>query len=105
MKTKLKMIYLVVAFLMTLNHLAAAQDTNQFTLTVEVNHLRNDKGVVQFALYNREGSLPDEKYLRVYKIARSSIAGNTAKYDFTGLPPGQYAVNILHDENKNEAID
>ena len=28
-----------------------------------------------------------------------------AKVPFTNLPPGSYAANVLHDENKNGKID
>lgn len=75
------------------------------TLTVEVNDLRNDKGVVQFALYNKEGTIPDEKYKKYYKIGTSKIENGSARYEFKYLIPGKYAVNIFHDENDNGEID
>jgi len=31
-----------------------------YILTVKVENLRNSKGVVQFALYNKDNSIPDE---------------------------------------------
>lgn len=31
-----------------------------YSLTVKVEKLQNSKGVVQFALYNKDGSIPDE---------------------------------------------
>lgn len=75
------------------------------SLTVEVDQLRNSKGRVQFALYNRDGSIPDEHYERCCKRGTAPIVGGKATYTFTGLPPGRYAVNILHDENGNGKID
>ncbi len=105
MKIKWKIIYLVAMMIMTHYYALTAQDTHHFTLTVEVHDLRNENGMVQFALYNEDGSIPDEKYRRAYKIGRSSITDHSSKYEFTGLPAGMYAVNILHDENNNQAID
>jgi uncharacterized protein (DUF2141 family) len=75
------------------------------SLTVEVNLLRNSKGVVQFALYNKKGSIPDEDYENYYKIIKGEITNGTSKITFNNIPKGKYAVNILHDENKNGKID
>ena len=62
-----------------------------FDLTVEVNDLRNSTGNTQFTLYNKDGTVPDEKFEKYYV--------------FTNLPKGTYAVNILHDEDKDGKID
>ena len=80
-------------------------NTNIIDLTVEVHHLRNDKGVVQFALYNKDGTIPDEDFEKYYQIGKTSIKGNSAQFVFKNLPKGVYAVNILHDENDNGKID
>lgn len=81
------------------------RNTNTINLTVEVHQLRNNKGVVQFALYNKDGSIPDEDFEKYYKIGKTSIKGNAAQFVFKNLPKGTYAVNILHDENENGRID
>lgn len=75
------------------------------SLTVEVNNLRSTKGVVQFALYNTEGTIPDEFYKKCYKILKGEIINGSAAISFNNLPSGKYAVNILHDENNNGKID
>jgi len=76
-----------------------------YSLTIKVENLRNSKGVVQFAIYNKEGSIPDEKFKKVYKKDIATIYNNTSTITFNNLPNGNYAVNILHDENKNGKID
>ncbi len=78
---------------------------DSYSLTVEVENLRNEKGIVQFALYNKDGTFPDEHYKKYYKIGKSEIMNGVATYTFSGLPAGMYAVNILHDENENRKID
>jgi uncharacterized protein (DUF2141 family) len=75
------------------------------SLIIKVKHLRNSKGVVQFTLYNKEGSIPDEKYKRYYKKKNSPITKDSSIVTFSNLPKGKYAINILHDENKNGKID
>jgi len=76
-----------------------------YSITIKVNKLRNSKGVVQFALYNTEGSIPDEKYKRYYKKKVAPITKDSSTVVFTNLPEGKYAINILHDENENGKID
>lgn len=76
-----------------------------YSLTVKVIHLRNSTGIVQFALYNIEGSIPDEYYEKYYKIEKGKIVNNSSTITFANIPKGKYAVNILHDENMNGKID
>lgn len=76
-----------------------------FSLTVEVKDLQNSKGVVQFALYNKDGTIPDEDYKKCCKILKEKIQNGSSKVTFSNLPLGKYAVNILHDENENGEID
>lgn len=81
------------------------QKGETYSLTVEVKELQNSKGVVQFALYNRDGTIPDEHYKKCCKILKEKIQNGTSKVTFSNLPVGKYAVNILHDENENGEID
>lgn len=77
-----------------------------YSLTVKAEGLRNSNGEAIFALYNKEGSIPDEKYENYYKKGGAQIdKDGTATFTFKNLPEGRYAVNILHDENKNGKID
>jgi len=76
-----------------------------FTLTVKVENLRNSNGVVQFALYNKDRTIPDEYFKNCYKIKKGKIIDGKSESTFTNLSEGKYAVNILHDENNNSRID
>jgi len=98
---KLKIISISL-LLMLVSTLSSADG---FTLKVSVDNLRNSKGVVQFVLYNKDGTIPDEKYQKQYRKHGEKISKNRAETIFTGLPKGRYAINILHDENKNGKID
>lgn len=81
------------------------QKGETYSLTVEVNGLQNSKGIVQFALYNKDGTIPDEDYKKCCKILKEKIQNGSSKVIFSNLPVGKYAVNILHDENENGEID
>ena len=81
-------------------------ENDTHSLTIKVEKLQNSKGVVQFVLYNKDGSIPDEKFKKYYQKQIGTIGkNNTAISIFENLPSGRYAVNILHDENKNGEID
>ena len=76
-----------------------------YSLTVKVEKLQNSKGVVQFALYNKDGSIPDEDYKNYYRLEKAKIVNGKSEITFKNLPKGIYAVNILHDENNNGKVD
>jgi len=82
-----------------------ADNNETFSLTVKIDSLRNSEGVVRFALYNIDGSIPDMKYKKYYKIQDQIIDEGSSSAIFKGLPKGNYAVSALHDENSNGKID
>ncbi len=77
-----------------------------YSLTIKVEGLHNSNGEVLFALYHKDGSIPDEKYEKYFKKGISKINDQgIASFTFTNLPQGNYAASVLHDENKNGKID
>ncbi|MCC5917434.1 MAG: DUF2141 domain-containing protein [Cryomorphaceae bacterium] len=96
----------LIAFALSLTlYSFAKRNAETFSLTIEVKNLRNEKGIVQFALYNKDGSIPDENYKNYYKMLKSEIVDGSSTVIFKNIPSGKYAVNVLHDENKNGKID
>ena len=104
----MRKIFLISSFamfaliLMSLNR-SSPQAT--YSLTVKVKDLRNSKGVVQFTLYNKDGTIPDEKFKNYYKQEIGEITNKTSSITFKNLPKGKYAINVHHDENKDKKID
>jgi len=98
-----KTFILIIAVLFLSFNLPTNEET--YSLTIKVKDLRNSKGVVQFSIYNKDGSIPDEKYKKYYKKDIATIDNNTSTITFNNLLKGKYAINILHDENKNGKID
>lgn len=103
MKSLIKLVPLIFVFILFSSLSSSNEET--CSLTIEVKNLRNSIGFVQFALYNKDGTIPDEDYNKIYKIAISKIINGSSEVTFNNLPRGKYAVNILHDENKNNKID
>lgn len=83
-------------------NLKNAEET--YSLTVKVTNLRNSKGVVQFSLYNQDGTIPDEKFKKYFRQKTGKINHHSSTVTFSDLPKGTYAVNILHDEDENGFI-
>lgn len=98
------LILLTVGLSFFLNSFSESQAEN-YSLTVKVEKLQNSKGVVQFALYNKDGSIPDEDYKNYYRLEKVKIVNGKSEITFKNLPKGKYAVNILHDENYNGKVD
>ncbi len=98
----------ILIFLMVLTLVSFVKSNSEqtYSLIVKAEGFRNSNGEVLFALYNEDGSIPDEKYEKYFKKGISQIdKNNTATFTFVNLPKGNYAINVLHDENKNGKID
>ena len=93
-------LFITVTFLSFKNK----NEQNTYSLTVTVDDLRNSKGVIQFSLYNKDRTIPDEKFKKYFKQKTGKIIHNASTVTFFDLPKGKYAVNILHDEDKNGYI-
>ena len=102
---KLKAILIVVFTVCSIVSFAQNSGDKTYTLNINVNDLRNSTGVVQFSLYNVEGSIPDEHFEKYFKVQKAKIIGEASSMTFDNLPEGNYAVNILHDENENGKTD
>lgn len=103
MRTRLFPMIVSIALVVIISSFSPKNES--YSLTVEVKNLKNSKGIVQFALYNKDGSIPDENYRNYYKMQKSEIVNGASTTTFKNIPRGQYAVNILHDENRNGKID
>tara|TARA_B100001287_G_C22657534_1_gene518574 strand:+ start:490 stop:921 length:432 start_codon:yes stop_codon:yes gene_type:complete len=74
-----------------------------FDLTVVVNGLENNDGVLQFGLYNDRDKFPIVG--ETIKMVRVKTFGSSHKYTFSDMAEGDYAVAIYQDENNNDNCD
>lgn len=66
---------------------------------VEVLNIRNSSGSVACALFESPAGFP-KKFLRsATKIMMIKIQDTQARCDFLDVPPGTYALPVIHDEN------
>lgn len=81
---------------------AQSRDGGATSLRVDVSGLRNAKGTLNCRLFAESASFPDGDGARTL---RAAIDGMQASCVFDGVPPGIYAVAVVHDENGNGRLD
>lgn len=90
---KLKNLFLTLLFLSVM----PLSSFSQFTLTIEINGLKNNDGQVLLEFSNEKG----EKIMGITQ----DIADNECIIFIKNLMPGKYAFKYFHDKNKNENLD
>ncbi len=88
------------AALITLLWIPGAQAAD---LTIDVVGLKNNKGDVHIALYNKPDKFPTHD--GVFSGDEVPISKGRARTVFDNLPTGRYAVAVYHDENNNDEFD
>ena len=73
------------------------------TLQVTVTSIKNSKGEIGFALFNKSDGFPDES--EAFKNLRGKVVNGTCTILFNNIPFGNYAIGIYHDENSNKKFD
>jgi uncharacterized protein (DUF2141 family) len=71
---------------------------------IEVSGLRNTKGLVRVCMTPHKARFPECKGDGAAFTA-SVPAGDARQVTFTHVPPGHYAIALLHDENSNGKAD
>jgi uncharacterized protein (DUF2141 family) len=65
-----------------------------------INHTKTDSGIIRILIFNQAEGFPGEpkKALEVLSIP---IKNSSAQTTIRGLPPGNYAVSVFHDEDED----
>lgn len=75
----------------------------QNSLTVNITNIGTKKGQIEIGLFKGEKGFLKEGFQFLKKKVK--VKGNSVQETFTGLPDGNYAVAIFHDENMNGKCD
>jgi len=73
-------------------------------LRVEVTGFRNAKGMARALLFVSDDGFPGGVD-KAFRRAESQIQEGKATLEFTDVPPGAYAVSVIHDANANGRLD
>ena len=83
--------------------LALGGATPVATLDLGVSDLRSAKGSLRICLTKAPDNFPS--CIKGADAVRRSVPAGERDQSFDGLPPGDYAIAIIHDENNNGKLD
>ncbi len=67
--------------------------------------IRNSTGTVACALFGDPEGFPEEFLRYATNIMAIKVQDTKARCDFLDIPPGRYALAVIHDENVNGKLD
>ncbi|TRZ45149.1 DUF2141 domain-containing protein [Robertkochia solimangrovi] len=100
MKT-LALTFIALTVSLISNAQQAVDSLSTTTINVAVPNCHNSDGQMMYALYTEADFL----VRKPFKSAIATIEEGSSHAVFTDVPPGIYAIVVLHDENKNNKMD
>ena len=96
-----------LVMLLTFAAALLAQGAAKDSLTVKISGIRNTNGRIWVGLWNSASGFPegDSTSFRSAWIEGSQVRQSTVSTTFADLPPGEYAIVAMHDENRNDKLD
>ena len=88
-----------------LTSVAFAQSFSCPGIHVKVMDIRNSTGTVDCALFDSPVGFPIEVLHSATNIMVIRVRKTQARCDFEDIPPGTYALAVIHDENMNGKLD
>jgi uncharacterized protein (DUF2141 family) len=82
---------------------AEVTGTGVVEVTVKVEGFKSNKGYCRLLIYENQKGFPEDPDTSVL-ISSLEIKNKATEFSFM-IPPGTYAISILHDENSNEKLD
>ncbi|MEM7173060.1 MAG: DUF2141 domain-containing protein [Pseudomonadota bacterium] len=75
------------------------------SLSIKVEGLRNEKGVVHLLLYDDAIAFEENSLSHIAHYSAAPVSGAEVVVTVTGVTPGTYAAVLHHDENENNVFD
>lgn len=74
-------------------------------IRVNVEDISNSTGTVACALFEAREGFPKEFLRYATRIMMMKVRNTQAHCNFLDIPPGEYALAVIHDENMNGELD
>jgi uncharacterized protein (DUF2141 family) len=94
-----------VLVLADLPAVALAQSSSCPGIHVKILNIRNSTGTVDCALFDSPVGFPIEVLRSATNVMVIKVRHTQARCDFEDIPPGTYALAVIHDENSNGKLD
>ena len=104
MTIRIPLIALAIFLLMLPTAPRADDSSKAVGIKVEVIGMRNDNGKLGCSLFNSPEGFPRDGS-KVFRHAWAPIKNGRGECFFSGVPAGDYAVSVFHDENGNGKFD
>lgn len=72
---------------------------------VKILNIRNSTGTVACALFESAEGFPEDYLRMATNVMVIKVRKDQARCDFEDIPPGTYAMAVVHDENMNGKLD
>jgi len=72
---------------------------------VQILDIRNSTGTIDCALFESPAGFPTEFLRSAMNVMVLKIRETRARCHFEDIPPGTYAIAVIHDENMNGKLD
>jgi uncharacterized protein (DUF2141 family) len=72
---------------------------------IEILNIRNSTGTVACALFESPAGFPAEFLSSATNVMVIKVRKTRARCTFEDIPPGTYAIGVIHDENMNGKLD
>ena len=90
---------LLTALLLTSLFIVSAEGR----ITVEITGIKKIRGQMIISLYNKPGGFPNTRNTKATVFVK--VEDTTVTHVFSNLPPGDYALAVIHDANSNKKMD
>lgn len=97
----MKTLSLIISLLFTVTFSNAQDHKNEKTITVTIENISNNNGVVVLSLHTENTFMKGAGI----KNEQSKIVDGKITVTFKNVKPGTYAIMALHDENENNRMD
>jgi uncharacterized protein (DUF2141 family) len=98
-------VFWVALIFANLTGVAFGQSSSCPGIHVKVMDIRNSAGTVDCALFDSPVGFPVEVLLSATNVMVIRVRETEARCDFEDIPPGTYALAVIHDENMNGKLD
>lgn len=98
-------VLLLVSPILFCSSFSSRSSGNQYSISITVTNIRNNKGTMQFQVYRDQEHFKKEHPYRVFRVAKTSVSNKKMTYTIEGLYPDTYGIALLDDENSNKKMD
>lgn len=100
-----RMVLFALLMFADLSTVVFAQSASCPGIHIKILNIRNRNGTVDCALFDSPEGFPSDFLPAAQNVMVIKVRYTQARCDFEAIPPGTYALAVIHDENSNGKLD